>query len=122
MRLTNPYDAVAAALKPLGDEGLETSCCCFVVSDTTVDGDDEGDWGFNDIPVRSALGTQQGRIILSNIQDLVSPAVWPAPDNRLYVFLLAECSLREGLTLMELCPVLTNEQAVVESRIAEVHR
>lgn len=57
-----------------------------------------------------------------NIEDLASRAELKAPDNGLDVLLLAECSLLDRRTLMELRQVLINKRSEAEPRVTEACR
>lgn len=52
---------------------------------------------------------------------LVRLADFPALNIGLDVLSLAECSLHNHFTFIELCLVLMSERAELESRVAEVH-
>lgn len=71
------------------------------------------------MPLRSAPGRDQRLLVLSNIQDVVSLSGFGVPDRGLDVLCLAECALRDCLTLTELRWGLNNEQAAEKSRMAE---
>lgn len=59
-------------------------------------------------------------MVLSNIQRFVSRPGMAAPGKGLDVLRLADCSLRDYLTLIRLHRVLTSKRSGPESRIAEV--
>lgn len=67
-------------------------------------------------------GRDQNHKALRNIQGLVSCVGMPAPGNCLDVLCLAEWSLHDHVTLMDLRLMLTNERAEVFSIMAEVRR
>lgn len=87
-----------------------------------VAGDADGDWCLGDMPCSSAFGCERGRMVLSNMQDLIIRATLPVADNGLDVLRLAEWCLHDLLTLIERRGVSTNNWAMVESRMAEVRR
>lgn len=64
---------------------------------------------------------KQRCMVLRNIQGSVSQAWPPALDNELDVSHLAECCLRDCLTLIKLRLLLTIKQAGPKSRMADIH-
>lgn len=94
-----------------GDEQPDSSPEGYFTSVPMDPGDDEGAWDFADTPSCSSSGGEQCRMVSSNTQELVSHAGLPAPDSRLDVLRLAECGLRDRLTLKELRRLLTNVRA-----------
>lgn len=67
-----------------------------------------------------ATGREKLRVVLNNIRGLVRRVGFPAPYNFLDVLCFVECSLRDSLRLVELCPVMLREQAGAEFRVAEI--
>lgn len=71
-------DAVAAPWEPVDDERPEFSPGGIVVSVPTVTGHEKGDWNFRDMLLGSYSGREQGRVVIFNIQRLVSHAGLPS--------------------------------------------
>lgn len=71
------------------------------------------------MPLDSASGRKQRRMVFSNTQDLVGCLGLPVPDNGLELLCLAKNGLRYRPTLIELHRVLTNKQAAMKSRMTE---
>lgn len=70
----------------------------------------------------STNGCEKRRMVLSSIQGLVSRVCLTALGNGLDVLHLTDCCFHDHLKLMELCQVLTNEQAKGESRLTKARR
>lgn len=104
-----------------GDERQYTSPGTLVKFFLTTAGDDESDY-FAEMPLGSSSGREQRHMVLSNIQGLDSCARFQVPDRGLAVLCFAECGLHDRLTLIELCLVLENELAELESKTCEGHR
>lgn len=65
---------------------------------------------------------EQRRMVVSNIQCLVSRTGLPACDSVLDVLRLAECSLHDCLELIDLSRVLSREPAEAKSKMDKVRR
>lgn len=61
-------------------------------------------------------------MVLRSIQGLISRVQLLAPDNGLDILRLADCSLRDCLTLIELLRVLTSKRAEVALCVYEVRQ
>lgn len=122
VQLSSLDDGVAATPEAFRDKCPNRSPGVVVISGPIVAGDNKGDSDFRYMPSDSSFGREQRRTVLSNIQGLVICAGFPAPDSGLDVLRTAECSLHDGLTLMELRRMLANEWAEAESKMAETRR
>lgn len=68
------------------------------------------------------IGREQYHLILDNIRGLFRRAGFLTPDSGLDVLGLTECSLRDRLTLIQLCQKMSREQAEAETRMADIRQ
>lgn len=73
--------------------------------------DQEGDWGFGDLPAGLSGGDEQRRVVLSSTRDLGSP---------LHGLRLAEELLCSRLELMSLLATLTTKEAEALANVGVV--
>lgn len=119
-RLSKFVDAVAVTREAFGDKCLESPPVGAALSTSPAAGDDQGDLGLGEMPLGPASGPEHRHKIHINIEYFVSRAGIPVLNIGLDVLCLAKCRLRDCLTLIKLCQMVTNDQAMVESRISEV--
>lgn len=109
VRLSSFYDAVATNREAFCDDLPHPSPGGVVMSVPTVVCDDDGVWDFGNTPSGLSFGREKHRMVLSNIQELVSRAGLQVPKSGLDGLRLAEYSFSGCLTLIELRQVLTND-------------